>query len=604
MPFAHTFGIPTDQTEQSKPDFVQVNIFFRRIESFRGSICGRQNHSMKLALRYVQVILAAIGMVLAASNSSALGDEISPSASPSANSAPVEAIEVARAPDWTIPPTKVINANHPERLPNQYIVVFKDDEDLAKDVPVPVARALDIAPDTLPTSTENIKIIGLEMAARYRSKSLIPDDEGADLRRIRHTYSRVFRGFSLSGVSGENITELARDPRVKYVEAVLKAHLATVPETIQTSGGIIFCGNTCTPQPCSGTKCAPWDLDRIDQKKGLDGAYHYYATGAGVTIWIVDTGIQFSHREFGGRAGTGVIYFVGCGMGQNCHAGDFFVNVENNAQRADICGHGTAVASVAAGAISGVAKGATLRGIDVGYFGCQPGTDVLIAGLDYVINNRAPGPNIINFSIEISVGDSRAPSFETAVAQAVNAGIVFVTSSGDEASNACNYDPGRLSYVITVAATAQNDVVSNYSNYGACVTLHAPGDHVTVADIGLDNLFDPCPTPAHSNTALCSASGTSMAAPSVAGIAALYLQNNPAANPATVKSVLKSAATVGVLSDPRPGAGSANLLASVWVPGNSNGTTTSPGGGVPPGGSSNLPQIMEAILDSLLFWHN
>lgn len=531
-------------------------------------------------------IYAVISLVMFAASGPLLGEELAP--------------EVVKAPEWTIPASKLVNLGHPERVPNKFIVVFKDDDDLSKDVPPPVADSLEIAPGELPTTTEGITRIGVELAGRFRSKELLPpEDDGSDLRRIKHVYTSVFRGFSLDGVSDKNIVELARDPRVKYVEAVLKGHFSSVQSS------------------------APWDLDRIDQSVGLDGLYHYSATGAGVTVWILDTGLQWTHTEFGGRAANYTIYFSSCSPNtQNCSntyqvcypAGcDYYQPAENtNPAMSDNCGHGTAVASMVTGTVSGVAKGATVRGVDVvgAYYGIcgPPDASQMVAGFDYVINHKAANTNIINLSWLIDLGDYFAPALETAVAQAVNSGIVVVTSAGNETQNACNGDPGRLPYVITVGGSAQNDLVwSSYSpygsNYGPCVTLFAPADHVTVADNGYDSSMDKSGTPQGSNITLNTISGTSFSSPMVAGIAALYLQNNPNASPATVKKAITSAAWVGKLKDTRTGVlPSANLLASPCVTGNVVCSGGSGGGGSGGGGSQSSVPAIVAIIEAILLY--
>ena len=503
-----------------------------------------------------------------------------------------------------VPATKVFNLNNPERVPNQYIVVFKDGMELAKDVPMSVARTLNVAPGALPTTINGVSEIGLSMAEKYRSVELVEKSQQGNLRRIRHVYSDVFRGFSVDGISEQNVLLMAQDPRVRYVDSVLKAHLSNTAEEIQTNGGIT-CNSlapvSCTPVPCVGptSACAPWDLDRLDQITGLDGKYHYYSTGAGVTIWVIDTGLQFSHTDFGGRAGNSVIE-----IDSNGSVAD--TPVVSTVGTNDVCGHGTAVASAAAGKIAGTAKGATLIGVNIYTTyadDCDTPTTTsqLIAAFDYVIANKANGPNVINFSLEVSPSASGAPSFETAVFQAISSGITVVAAAGnDNGQNACSYDPGRLLGVIAVGATSQIDSLSGYSNNGACIALLAPGDHVIVADNGNDNYMDGsanhCGNPQYSNLGYCTISGTSFAAPLVSGIAALYLQHNPSASPGQVYSVLRSSAVKNVVSLV-PG-GTSNLLASVWVPGNYSGTgPQSPGGGVPPGTAA---LVLPTILDLLL----
>jgi subtilisin family serine protease len=501
------------------------------------------------------------------------------------------ASEMVKAPQLMIPPSKLINLNHPKRIPNAYIVVFKNDDDLAKQVPSSVATQLTVAPGLLPTSEESITRIGLEMAGRFRSKALVSvGDDGRDLHRIRHVFSKALRGFSLDAVSENDIANLAKDPRVEYVEAVLRGHSTALQTEMY----------------------APWDLDRLEQPRGLTGTYRYSATGAGVTVWILDTGVQFSHNEFNGRAGGYSVGFVQCGAGQDCSTyykvctnqdcsgavSWYYPSIKTNASTADNCGHGTAVGSVVDGTVSGVAKGALVIGVNVTFAGCEFRTDVIIAGLDYVINHKVSNTNIINMSIEVAVGDQWNPSFENAVAAAVNAGIVFITAAGNEEANACNYDPGRLPYVITVGASSPQDLVSSYSNYGPCITLFAPGDGVTAADNGYDSFFTQPQAPTGSNAVVNTIYGTSFSAPIVAGIAALYLQNNPGASPATVKQAITSTAWLGKLQDTRSGVvGSPNLLASPCVPGNAVCTGAGGSGG---GGSNNRAAVVLTAVESLL----
>jgi subtilisin family serine protease len=180
----------------------------------------------------------------------------------------------------------------------------------------------------------------------------------------------------------------------------------------------------------------------------------------------------------------------------------------------------------------------TIRAVAVNSSGCDFTTDKLIAGIEYVANNKSPNGNVINFSIEVDVHDTLAPAFEQAIANAVNSGIVFVTAAGNEAGtlgieygNSCSYDPGRLPYVINVGASDKNDLVAWFSNYGSCITLFAPGDHVEVADNGISTAMDVKYPLGLSLSRVNTISGTSFSSPIVAGIAALYLQNNPGANP-------------------------------------------------------------------------
>jgi subtilisin family serine protease len=267
-----------------------------------------------------------------------------------------------------------------------------------------------------------------------------------------------------------------------------------------------------------------------------------------------------------------------------------------------VCGHGTGVASNAAGNISGVAKGATLAGINVYNSGSEclypTTTGLMIAGVDYVIDHKSSGPNVINLSLAVFATDQQAPAFATAIAQAINSGITVIsTASNDSPSvSACTYEAANVAGVITVGATSEIDSMSSYSDYGPCVTLLAPGDHTVVADNGNNTLNDRCGTPAYSNVGYCTASGTSQSAAIVSGIAALYLQNNPHATPAQVYAALRSSAVAGKIS--LVPSGTPNLLASVWVPGNYSGKgPPSSGGGAPPGAAAILiPTIFNLVL--------
>jgi hypothetical protein len=186
------------------------------------------------------------------------------------------------------------NQTNADRVPNHFIVVFKDSAELARDVPPSAAARLDVAPGTYPTSDDDVTRIGLAMADRYRSLSLVDKTRPGYLRKIKHIYRHVFRGFDIDGVSDDNALKIALDPRVKYVSADLKVRSAGTTGYVgfvQSNGGITcnaLAPSPCSPVPCQGSACAPWDLDRLDQVEGLDGYYHYFATGQGVIIFVID----------------------------------------------------------------------------------------------------------------------------------------------------------------------------------------------------------------------------------------------------------------------------------------------------------------------------
>jgi subtilisin family serine protease len=347
-------------------------------------------------------------------------------------------------------------------------------------------------------------------------------------------------------------------------------------------------------RPVQGCPPQPDERNRPYVASKLRGQVAWLANRA---IWVIDTGLQFSHNDFGGRAGNSIIGFQGNGTTETP------VTFPNSSENfgpfcCDDTGHGTAVASVAVGAMAGVAKGATVRGIQA-----YKSEADLIAAVDYVVQNKGAGPNIITMSVIVALSDSTStPAFQAAVTAATNAGITVVASAGNEAAPACGYLPGAFANVITVGNSDKTDTPDPTSNYGPCLALFAPGVHVTIADTGgsaSDGAACTTDSPSGSNSHYCTGSGTSYSAPTVAGIAALYLENNPTANFSTVRAALLKAAASGVIHDPRSGSGSPNLLASAWVPGNSDGQTVSPGNGFPPG-NSNALNALAPILNLLL----
>ena len=359
--------------------------------------------------------------------------------------------DVPVAPDTRVTPSPATFGKGTEGVPiaNRYIVLFRDDE---QDVD---GRANALA----------IKHAG----------------------KVKHLYKSALKGMALE-LPDAAAAALRAEPSVMLVEQDQTMSISAT----QTG--------------------ATWGIDRIDQRTlPLSTTYVYNADGTGVTVYIIDTGMNLSHTQFTGRASTGYDAVTAGGTAADCN------------------GHGTHVAGTVGGTTYGVAKSVNLVAVRVLDCAGSGTTSGVIAGIDWVTaNKRLPA------AANMSLGGGVSAALNTAVKNSVAAGVVYAVAAGNDGGDACLHSPAAEPTAITVGATDINDGFASFSNRGSCVDINAPGVNITSAWY-------------NTNTATNTISGTSMATPHVAGAAALYLQANPAATPAQVDAALKANASTTVV---------------------------------------------------------
>jgi subtilisin family serine protease len=314
---------------------------------------------------------------------------------------------------------------------------------------------------------------------------------------VLHYYPETLFGFAIR-IDSHLAPLLALDPRVDYVEQDQWLHAATSQSS------------------------PPWGLDRIDQPSlPINGVYNYPSSGGvGVTLYILDSGVNES-PDLTGRL-TMSINFVSAGGKTDLTAFQ------------DLYGHGTHVAGIAAGTNYGVAKRASVVNLRVLDGNGKVQNSDALAGVDWLKKN-AVRPAIANMSLIADGGKSDA--LDKAIQSAISSGITVVISAGNYSGDACSYAPADVPEAIVVGSVDKHDKLEYDSNTGSCVSLLAPG-------MGIESYW---------LTIVAPFSGTSFAAPHVAGAAALYLADHTTASPAEVKAaLLERATTLNTMSATTP----------------------------------------------------
>jgi subtilisin family serine protease len=355
----------------------------------------------------------------------------------------------------------ILYAGHPQAVPDSYVVVLKS--------------------GTTTESADAVKATTADLTKQYGGS-------------VQHTYTAALKGFAVK-TSEAQAKRLAADSRVSYVAQDQKVSINVFVQ----------------PGPPS------WGLDRVDQRSlPLDAKYHYPSTAPRARAYIIDTGIRYTHQEFGGRAvfGTDTVVPQSVPPGNDCN------------------GHGTHVAGTVGGTRVGLAKQVKL--VSVRVLDCNGGGTFagVIAGVDWVTldNILNPRPSVANMSL----GGGLFQPLNDAVTNSINADVHYSVAAGNSNLDACTFSPASTPRATTLAASDIADNKAVFSNFGPCVDLYAPGVNIFSAWATADNAYN-------------TISGTSMASPHAAGTAALWRQRFPGDTADQVAAALVANATPGVI---------------------------------------------------------